>query len=636
MGSPDVIDDNDVDKHVDEKISACLNLIKPASFFLFAGAGSGKTGSLVKALERLRDESGKILRLRGQRVAVITYTNAACDEIKHRLAYDPLFEVSTIHSFVWLLIGGFNTDIKQWLQVNLDTEIAEITELQGKGRAGKAALDRKKSIEAKQKRLARLDEIKSFTYSPSRNNPARDALNHSEVIKIGADFLMKKPLMQKILTNKFPILLIDESQDTNKLLMDAFLAIQVEHKEYFSLGLLGDTMQRIYADGKTNLGNGLPPDWAKPVKKMNHRCPQRIVKLINKIRSVVDDQEQTPRKDNDKGVVRLFIFPSETIDKSGSEHKAMLRMTNITSDSHWSGDSATVKTLILEHHMAARRMAFLDMFETLHQNEKLRTGLLDGSLAGLRFFSDLIFPLVRAKQNGDDFTATAIARNDSPLLSKSTLKAAGVEQLLQIKATRDAIAELMALWSDGEKPRFIDVLRCIAQTGLFDIPESLRPIAMRNEAEQEDAETSMTTAPVEEDDTNQYLDTWDKFLLTPFSQIEPYIAYINGQASFDTHQGVKGLQFPRVLVILDDTESRGSLFSYDKLFGTKDKTKTDMDNERDGKETGIDRTRRLFYVICSRAQSSLAIVAYSSAPEKFRDNAVRDGWFEASEVEIMT
>ena len=317
---------------------------------------------------------------------------------------------------------------------------------------------------------------------------------------------------------------------------------------------------------------------------MNHRCPQRIVGLINKIRSVVDAQEQIPRKDKEKGVVRLFIFSAEIIDKSDAERKAMLRMRNITNDSLWSGDDAAVKALILEHHMAARRLGFLEMFDALYQNEKLRTGLLDGSLSGLRFFSDVIFPLVKAKRNGDDFTATAIVRKDSPLLNKAILKAVGVEQPLQIKTTREAIEKMMALWSDEAKPRFIDILRCVTQTGLFEIPESLRSIAVRDENEQTNAEASITTSVIDGDDTNQILDTWDKFLLTPFSQIEPYIAYINGQASFDTHQGVKGLQFPRVLVILDDAESRGFLFSYDKLFGTRDKTKTDIENEHEGKK----------------------------------------------------
>ena len=124
-------------------------------------------------------------------------------------------------------------------------------------------------------------------------------------------------------------------------------------------------------------------------------------------------------------------------------------------------------------------------------------------------------------------------------------------------------------------------------------------------------------------------------MLTPFSQIEPYTAYVKGLAPFDTHQGVKGLEFPRVLVVMDDDEARGFLFSYGKLFGVKDKTKSDLENERDGKDTGIDRTRRLFYVTCSRAEKSLAIVAYSSDPDKVRDHVVHEGWFENGEVEIL-
>ena len=633
-----MVDDNDVDIQVDDQISVCLNLEKPISFFLFAGAGSGKTGSLVKALKRLRDESGKRLRLRGQRVGVITYTNAACDEIKQRLDFDPLVEVSTIHSFVWSLIGGFHADIKQWLKVNLKNEIAELEELQVKGRAGtKAALDREKSIETKQKRLDGLDDIKRFTYSPNGDNRGRDSLNHAEVIKIGADLLTQKQLMQTILVNKFPILLIDESQDTNKLLMDAFLAVQAQQNKRFCLGLFGDTMQRIYADGKMDLGKDLP-SWAKPVKKMNHRCPRRIVKLINKIRSSVDTQEQSPRTDKEDGFVHLFILPSGTPDKLLAEHNARQRMVAVTGDPLWNSSDEDVKTLILEHHMAARRMGFLGMFEPLYQASRLKTALMDGSLPGLRFFSQYVLPLVQAKRNGDEFIAAAIVRKFSPLLSKARLKRMadlGMDQSNPVKEARVAVEQLIACWSINAEPRFVDILRCVSQTGLFEIPESLRPIASRNIIEQKKAEEGNEISVPEDEDTNSELDAWDKFMLTPFSQIEPYTAYVKGLAPFDTHQGVKGLEFPRVLVVMDDDEARGFLFSYGKLFGVKDKTKSDLENERDGKDTGIDRTRRLFYVTCSRAEKSLAIVAYSSDPDKVRDHVVHEGWFENGEVEIL-
>ena len=86
------------DDHVDDEIAGYLNPDTPRSFFLFAGAGSGKTRSLVNALTHIRKMHGRTLTFRGQRVAVITYTNAACDEITRRLDFNPLFYVATIHS----------------------------------------------------------------------------------------------------------------------------------------------------------------------------------------------------------------------------------------------------------------------------------------------------------------------------------------------------------------------------------------------------------------------------------------------------------------------------------------------------------------------------------------------------------
>ncbi len=40
--------DNIHDSAADEKILSCLDIAKPRSFFLYAGAGSGKTRSLVE------------------------------------------------------------------------------------------------------------------------------------------------------------------------------------------------------------------------------------------------------------------------------------------------------------------------------------------------------------------------------------------------------------------------------------------------------------------------------------------------------------------------------------------------------------------------------------------------------------
>jgi DNA helicase-2/ATP-dependent DNA helicase PcrA len=627
--------DDHSDDHVDDEISASLISDNPVSFFLFADAGSGKTRSLVNALKLLRKSIGDRLRLYGQRVGVITYTNAACDEITRRLEFDPIVEVSTIHSFVWLLIRGLHADIKQWLRTNLAMEIAELEDLQSKGRAGtKAALERSESIKSKQRRLADLDGIRQFKYNPTGDNRGRDSLSHTEVIKIGASFLTQKPLMQQILITKFPILLIDESQDTNKLLMEAFLKLQEEYRGRFCLGLFGDVMQRIYADGKEDLGRELPSDWAKPVKRLNHRCPRRVIRLINKIRFSVDGHEQVARSDSKEGFARLFILPSGTTDKTGAESRVAEEMASVTGDALWSGFKADIKTLILEHHMAARRMGFSEMFHALAQADSMQTGLRDGSLPGLRFFSQLVLPLLKAKERSDDFAVAAIVRKASPLLSKDTLKAAGTDQRIKIHEAREAIKELTTLWSDKGNPRFLDVLNCVSRTGLFEIPESLRPFAPQEERERKEIEAGRSLPLDEEEQSDTVLSAWDKFLQCPFEEIEPYDEYVSGRAAFETHQGVKGLEFERVMVVMDDAEARGFMFKYEKLFGAQEKTKTDLENEREGKDSSIDRTRRLFYVTCSRAKKSLAIVAYSSNPEKIRNYVVHEGWFEEGEVQV--
>lgn len=100
---------NNIDSQVDETLEKCILSTPRKSFFLFAGAGSGKTHSLVLLLKKIRNSIGKDLLLQGKNVAVITFTNAATDEIINRLDYSPIFHISTIHSFVWDIIRYYQT-----------------------------------------------------------------------------------------------------------------------------------------------------------------------------------------------------------------------------------------------------------------------------------------------------------------------------------------------------------------------------------------------------------------------------------------------------------------------------------------------------------------------------------------------
>ncbi len=623
-----VLTDDHIDDEADKLIAECITSEPPVSFFLFAGAGSGKTRSLVDALQVIKKKVGARFWINGRRVGVITFTNKACNEIKHRIEYDDLFAVSTIHSFAWSMIKGLNNDIKEWLRINLQNEIEELEEKERKGRAGtKASLIRIKSIASKSERLELLNQIKKFTYNPDSDNPEHNALNHAEVIKITSAFLTNKPLMQSLLVNRFPILLIDESQDTNKELIESFLHVQANLKKRFSLGVIGDMMQRIYTAGKLDLDSNLPDDWAMPSKKMNHRSCHRIIKLINRIRQPVDDQTQQPRSDKSEGFVRFFILPKETVDKSARELEICTRMAEITEDKDWLEPGKHVKTLILEHRMAANRFDFLPMWDALSGVNRLQTGLRDGTLPGLRFFSHIILPLIKAYKNDNSFAVASIIRKDSPLLEKKVLEACADDQTSQIKKAKLATESLTALWSEENIPTFLQVLKIVNETNLFRLPEILRTFAKFVEDPTEEFEEAE-----EAEDKNDQLIAWSNFLETPFDQIERYSQYIQGEAQYDTHQGIKGLEFSRVCVIMDDFEARGFMFSYDKLFGAKQ----DTGRKNPGQDISNDRTRRLFYVTCSRAEDSLALVAYTPGPEQVKNHVIKEGWFKEEEIVLIT
>lgn len=634
------IADDQFDEEADETILDCLNLEKPRSFFLYAGAGSGKTRSLVEAIRTVCSEQGRRLSLTGQKIGVVTYTNAACNEIKQRLEFDPRVEVSTIHAFAWSLIAGFDKDIRQWIAARLLQDVAELEEAQAKGRAGsKAAADRVRSIESKLRRHAGLDAITRFIYSPTGDNRTRDALSHAEVIAMTADFLDVRPGLRRLLITRFPILLIDESQDTNRRLMEVLLDVEAAYSGTFCLGLFGDMMQRIYADGKDRLAEAIPESWARPRKRMNHRCPSRVIELINRIRYDEDREEQVPRSDARTGIVRLFVVPQTTANKTALESVIAAKMAEITGDQNWTAGSDAIKALALEHLMSARRFGFETFFEPLYSVERLRTSFLQGTGAGIGLFTREILPLVTALRASDRFTVAAIVRRTSPLLERKALEEAGDQQadiLNKVKTTCDG---LLALVSADERPSVRAVLNYVAETRLFIIPDVLAPftthdkdglegdIGKENEAGNEDE--------VEEDDLKSELGGWRKALEAPFDQIEKYDCYVRGVSQFDTHQGVKGLEFPRVMVIVSDEEARGFMFAYDKLFGMKDKSKTDLENEATGKETTIDRTRRLFYVTCSRAEESLAVIYYAADPAPAYDAIIRQGWFEPDEIELF-
>jgi len=278
--------------------------------------------------------------------------------------------------------------------------------------------------------------------------------------------------------------------------------------------------------------------------------------------------------------------------------------------------------------MAAKRGGFNDFFGPLYQVQKFKTGLLDGTLSGIPFFSQQVLPLVKSLQAEDRFAVARIVKKYSPLVFADTLKRSE-SSFNAIRKADDAVKSLFSLWDGNSDPSLIDCLKSVATSGLFGIPDIFEPIVSRVDLAKDKSEPGDSD---EVSDSNPDIDAWDNVLSVPFSQLESYVQYISDKSPFGTHQGIKGLQFRRVLVVLDDKEARGFMFSYDKLFGAKPPTQTDQRNVQEGKETSIDMTRRLFYVTCSRAQSSLAIVVYTNVKDRIREHLQTLNWFDKVEI----
>ena len=610
---------NNIDSQVDKTLEKCILTTPCKSFFLFAGAGSGKTYSLVLLLKKIRDSIGKDLLLQGKNVAVITYTNAATDEIVNRLDYSPVFHISTIHSFVWDVIKYYQADIGRLYCQYIQEEIQELSrKIEGaKSKTVRTYSSNVDKLWNLKHKLEKAQTTEKFVYSPNGSNLENNALKHAEVIKISAQMIMDNLILQRIIAQRYPILLIDESQDTKKELVDAFFRIQENFKEIFTLGLFGDQKQRIYNDGKENMASIIPPEWEQPVKKMNYRCAKRIIKLANTIGKDIDiHAEQVSREDAIEGFARLFVVQQrDGINKNEVEQTVMKSMCDLTKDAKWFEPNADVKILILEHMMAARRLGFEQFFEPLNKVTRYQMTFLQGTVPELEFFTKEVLPIADSMKE-DGRIALEILKSYSPLLSRQNIKN---PYKLYLYCRKEAY-KVSNKVNDNHSIR--EVVKAVCDSQLLTVPEVVRQAC------------ALTPDDIN-DELEEDLHAWVKVMDLPINMVRNYDDYVNQRTRFDTHQGVKGLEFDRVMVVIDDSEAKGFMFSYDKLFGVKERTETDIKHTEAGKESSIDRTQRLFYVTCTRAKESLAIVMYTSDSNKVKNQVISKEWFADQEIDLL-
>lgn len=320
-----------------DEIKKCIRDNK--SFVLQGGAGSGKTETLKRTLEFISDNYPK------KKIACITHTNLAVDEIKSRVGRQ--YTISTIHSFLNGLIKDYKKNIHQVIHELFHLDQMERQEVEAYD--GDEKVQKKKEHEkykkiyekyasslftVKNERIGKVEGKREYDPDPQGFNTALndkiDALNaeifeqiqeqdynqikynetrfnnfhdltfgHDGLLDITFYLFEKYPILGKILQDKYDLIFIDEYQDANEKIIDIFLN-KISYNDKILVGLFGDSMQAIYEDGIGDAEKYVHDRTLIRIdKEDNYRCSEQVKNFINKLRNDGLVQELAFKKKED-------------------------------------------------------------------------------------------------------------------------------------------------------------------------------------------------------------------------------------------------------------------------------------------------------------------------------------------------
>ena len=319
------------------EIQTCIRDNK--SFVLQGGAGSGKTETLKRTLEFISDNYPK------KKIACITHTNLAVDEIKSRVGEQ--YTISTIHSFLNGFIKDYKKNIHQVIHelFQLDLMVRQEVEyydgdeiIQKKKEHEKYKIIYKKYASSlftvKNERVGKVEGKREYDPDPQGFNTALndkiDALNaellgqiqeqdynqikynetrfnnfhdltfgHDGLLDITSFLFEEYSILGRILQDKYDFIFIDEYPDTNEKIIDIFLN-KISYNDKTIVGLFGDSMQAIYDDGIGDAEKYVRDGTLIRIdKEDNYRCSEQVTSFINKLRSDGLVQEVAFKKKED-------------------------------------------------------------------------------------------------------------------------------------------------------------------------------------------------------------------------------------------------------------------------------------------------------------------------------------------------
>jgi len=602
------------------------------NFLLSGGAGSGKTYSLVSVIRQVINENPTA------KVACMTYTNSAVKEIEERVNHKNL-NVSTIHDFLWDNIKHFQKELKE-----------AIISLANNEETGRISIDNINPVPDNfYDDLSDGIQYKEFVR-------LRDGIiSHDELLIVSSYLFEKYPKLNSIIKDKYKYIFIDEYQDTSKTVVDIFLTYFKKSERKNIIGFFGDAMQSIYDDGIGNLDEykGDEVETVNEIpKKQNRRNPQLVIDLANKLRT--DGITQEPSTDPNapnmiEGVVKqgtvLFLYSTE----------ADIRKVEKFLEENYSWDfnnSKETKELNLTHNLIANKAGFGTLMDIYDKDPII--GLKSEILEKIKYNKKNNRPEIGIEENDtfDSVVDKFQLKNRERQLKKDILLADPIKAELynqlkdklfsdvrKIYLNKDALIDDKKQDKDDENKkgskrdnlikhlfkiqtnislyqnkRYNEFLR--ATDYRFKITSIASKRTLKENIESlinvgdKTIEEVITDANEKEicmidnklndfKEKKEYL--YNRVKDVKFSEFQKLYEYLEGQTPFSTQHKTKGAEFDNVLVMLDN--GGWNNYNFEKMFlGT-------------ASPSVGERTKKIFYVSCTRAKENLAVFFHNPNEE---------------------
>ncbi len=623
-----------------------------------AGAGAGKTYSLIESLKYIINNKAKKLTHHNQNIICITYTNVATNEIKERLGNTKLVKVSTIHERLWDLISPYrkqlveihNEKLNEELEIiqrELDTEVkfqayrdikdkdtfiglmfehkSIYYQNKDKNAAGfKTAIkdflsqefhDLLRNVSNFKSLIGKLYKFKNYqiclekieqreykqvVYDARYNNDRlhKMMISHDTVLEYAYSLIDRYNMVKQIIIDKYPFILVDEYQDTDGKVI-RILKLLDDYSQQINhnlfIGYFGDTAQNIYNTGVGKRIFELHTGLTTIDKRFNRRSTNEIIQVINTIRNDTINQVSI-YSDADGGSVLFYQGSEDSIDDFIGHYKAEWEISH----------NNKLHCLVLTNELVAKYNKFDNFFQKLKLTpyykinwNSVTTEILSNDLSKLGVISNLLYRLVDFKQKIENPKTPIIDILNEKIYKHLTF--AELKELIVLlksingSSIKDFVESMFHIYSETEIQKYKRVI------------EELFDIEVINTESLMDYILYRLFPNIEEDAIDSAKQTISELLEVDYDEYIAWFEFVNKienqEIVYHTYHGTKGEEYENIIIVMQNDFGRDrNKFAYYFNNYSNENNLTGDDLEK------FINTKNLLYVSCSRAIKNLRIL----------------------------